>query len=142
MCERNYIHICVFECLLLKVTEKSFFFNIEKGQLLSQSHEECSVKVLKLKDERCGYNRVNKHSLLNKFCSLRCIQMSIFLELFKKKTFLTIYVHYSKCRNSLKNCSIDQIFFLQVQNIPIKFLYSLRCIQMSIFWSYSRKTYL
>ena len=61
------------------------------------------------------------NSLLNHFCSLCSIQMSIFLELFQKKLILTIYIHISKGRNSLKNCSIDQIFFLQVQDIPIKF---------------------
>ena len=44
------------------------------------------------------------------------------LELFKKNSFLTIYIHFSKSRNSLKNCSIDQIFFLHVQNNPMIFL--------------------
>ena len=48
---------------------------------------------------------------LVQFCSLHSIQISIFLELFKKNSFLTIYIHISKGRNSLKNCSIDQIFF-------------------------------
>ena len=33
------------------------------------------------------------------FCSLRSIQMSIFLDLFKKNSFLTIYIHISKGRN-------------------------------------------
>ena len=65
--------------------------------------------------------------------------MSIFLELFQKKTFLTIYVHISKGRNSLKNCSIDQIYFLQVQNIPIKFFCSLCSIQMLIFFELFKK---
>ena len=37
--------------------------------------------------------------------------MSIFLELFPKKQFLTIYIHISKDLNTLKNCSIDLIFF-------------------------------
>ena len=32
---------------------------------------------------------------------------------------ITIYIHISKGRNSIKNCSIDQIFFLQVQDVPI-----------------------
>ena len=50
--------------------------------------------------------------LLNKFGSLRSIQMSIFLELFqKKKHFFTIYIHISKGRKPLKSCSIAQIFF-------------------------------
>ena len=40
--------------------------------------------------------------------------------------FLIIYIHISKGRNSLKNCSIDQIFFLKVQDIAIKF-YFLEC---------------
>ena len=52
-----------------------------------------------------------QNSLLNKFCSLHSIQMSIFLELFKKNSFLTIYIHISKGRNSVKNCSVDQIVF-------------------------------
>ena len=42
--------------------------------------------------------------------SLYRIQMSIFLELFKKN-FLTIYIHILKGLNSLKIYSIDQIFF-------------------------------
>ena len=58
------------------------------------------------------------------FFSLRSIQMSIFLELFQKNSFFTIYIHISKGHKSLKNCSIDLIFFLQVQNIPIKFFLS------------------
>ena len=57
-----------------------------------------------------------------------------FLELFLKKAFFTIYIHISKGRYSVKNCSIDQIFFPKVQNIPIKFDCSLRSIQMSMFF--------
>ena len=53
------------------------------------------------------------NSLLNNFCSLCSIQISILLELFKKNWFLTIYTHFSKGRNSLKNCSILTKFFLK-----------------------------
>ena len=48
-----------------------------------------------------------------------------FMELFKKNLFFTVYIHISKDSNSLKNCSIEQIFFLQVKEIPIKFFVSL-----------------
>ena len=44
------------------------------------------------------------------------------LELFKKNLFLAIYVHISKDRNSLKNCSIGQFFF-----------YSFRTFQLILF---------
>ena len=39
----------------------------------------------------------------------------------QENPIFAIYIHISKGRNSLKNCSIDQIFFLQVQDITIKF---------------------
>ena len=67
--------------------------------------------------------------------------MSIFLELFQKNPFLTIYIHISKARNSLKSCSIHQIFFLQVQNIPIKSFVLCVVFRCQYFWSYSRKTH-
>ena len=52
------------------------------------------------------------------------------------------YVHISKGRNSLKNYSIDQIVFLQVQDIPIKFFFVLCVVfKCQYFWSYSRKTH-
>ena len=62
------------------------------------------------------------HILLSFFMSNLCsIQMSIYLELFKKYWFLHIYTYIAKDHNSLKSCLIGQNFFLQVQEIPIKF---------------------
>ena len=49
-----------------------------------------------------------------------------FMEVFKEKTdFFTVYMHISKDRNSLKKCSIDLKFVLQVQEIPMKLFCSL-----------------
>ena len=64
------------------------------------------------------------NSLLNKFCSLRNIQMSIFLELFQKNSFLTIYIHISKGRNLINNCAIDQIFFYRFRTFQLSFFCS------------------
>ena len=53
---------------------------------------------------------------------------------------MTVYIHISKDRNSLKHCLIDQIFFLQIQDIPIKFIFLFLCsIQMSIFLELLKK---
>ena len=65
----------------------------------------------------------HKNSLLNKFCSLRSIQMSIFLELFQKNQYLTIYIHISKGRNSVKNCSIGHIFFYRFRTFQWSFFF-------------------
>ena len=54
------------------------------------------------------------NSLLNKFCSLRSIQMSIFLELFQKNSFFIIYINISNGLNSRKNCSIDQLSYFTI----------------------------
>ena len=51
----------------------------------------------------------------------------------QKWVFPFIYIFQRAVTHS-KKCSIDQIFFLQVQNIPINFFCSLRSIQMSIFF--------
>ena len=62
-----------------------------------------------------------QNSLLNKLCSLRSIQMSIFLELFQKKTFLTIYIQKILCIH------IQSDFYLCV------------VFKCQYFWSYSIK---
>ena len=59
--------------------------------------------------------------------------MSIFLKLFHKNPFFTIYIHISKDRNSLINCSIDQIFFSTGSEHSNHVFCSFRSIQMSIF---------
>ena len=52
-----------------------------------------------------------------------CLDLGMNIQ--EKLIFFTVYIHISKDRNSLKNCSFDQIFFLQVQEIPMKFFCSL-----------------
>ena len=58
---------------------------------------------------------------INFCCSLRSIQMSIILDLLKKNSFLIISVNISKSRNSVKNCSIDQIFFYRFRTFHWSF---------------------
>ena len=62
-------------------------------------------------------------------CSLRSIQMSIFLE---KKHFLPC-IHISKGRNSLKNCAMDQIFFYRFRTFQLSFLLFTQYSNVNIF---------
>ena len=66
--------------------------------------------------------------------------MSIFLELFKRNSFLTIYIHISKSRNSVKKFSIDQIFFFYMfRTFQLSFFVHYVVFKCQYFWSYSRK---
>ena len=56
-----------------------------------------------------------------------------------EKLILTIYIHISKGRNSLKNCSIDQIFFYRFKTF--QYFFSCVVFKWQYFWSYSRKTH-
>ena len=75
--------------------------------------------------KNCSIDQIFFHRLitfqLRFFCSLRSIQMSIFLELFMKNSFLTIYIHISKGRNSVKKLSIDQFFFYRFKTFQLSF---------------------
>ena len=53
------------------------------------------------------------------------VLLNIFLDIQEKLIFFTVYTYISKDRYSLKNCSTDQIFCLQVQDNPIKFFFVL-----------------
>ena len=77
MCKKNIIPISIGVCVIalqsyreilkkyrkrvITTNKKHFFQKIEKT-VFRQSHEECSAKVSKLKDERCGYNCVKPHT--------------------------------------------------------------------------------
>jgi len=65
-------------------------------------------------------------SLLNKFCSLRSIQMSIFLKLFQKNPFLPFIYIFQRAVTQSKIVRLTRFFFLHVQNNPMIFF---------LFWS-------
>ena len=59
-----------------------------------------------------------ENGFLDNFCSLCSIEMSIFLKLYKKNKFFTIYSNTFKGHNSLKLFSIDLFFISLCSGAP------------------------
>ena len=76
------------------------------------------------------------------FFSYAVFKCKYFWSYSRKTHFLTIYIHISKGLNSLKHCSIGQIFFYRFRTFELSFIFVI-CVlfKCQYFWSYSRKTH-
>jgi len=62
-------------------------------------------------------------SLLNKFCSLRSIQMSIFLKLFQKNPFLPFIYIFQRAVTQSKIVRLTRFFFYGFRTFQLSFLF-------------------